>query len=76
MDQNFKSDEETALAGIEALERFWHSLGLATTLTGLGIPSDRLEEMAGKCAGERDNAQGQFVKLYKKDVLAILESAL
>jgi len=76
VDQNFKSDEETALAGIEALEEFWHSIGLATNLTGLGIPSDRLEEMAGKCAGEKENPQGQFVKLYKKDVLAILESAL
>jgi len=76
VDQNFKSDEETALAGIEALEQFWQSLGLATTLTGLGIPADRLEEMAGKCAGESENPQGQFVKLYKKDVLAILEKAL
>ncbi|MDA3957605.1 iron-containing alcohol dehydrogenase [Oceanispirochaeta sp.] len=76
VDQNFKSDEETALAGIEALEQFWQSLGLATTLSGLDIPGDRLEEMAGKCAGETDNPQGQFVKLYKKDVLAILEMAL
>ncbi|QEN08470.1 iron-containing alcohol dehydrogenase [Oceanispirochaeta crateris] len=76
VDQNFKSDEETAYAGIEALEQFWRSLGLPTTLSELGIPGDRLEEMAGKCAGETEKPQGQFVKLYKKDVQAILEMAL
>ena len=76
VEQNHWSDEETALAGIKALETFWQSLGLETTLTGLNIPGDRLEEMAGKCAGESDRAQGHFVPLYKKDVLAILQSAL
>lgn len=76
VDTNFYSDEETAEAGIVAVEKFWQSLGLATTLQGLDIPADRLEEMAGKCAGETDRAQGQFVKLYKKDVLAILQKAL
>ncbi len=76
VEQNHWSDEETALAGIEALENFWQSLGLPTTLGGLDIPGDRLDEMAGKCAGETDNPQGHFVKLYKKDVLAILQAAL
>ncbi len=72
---NVWSDEETAMAGIHALEAFWKSLGLPSTLKELGIPNDRLEEMAGKCAGETDRHQGQFVKLYKKDVLAILKAA-
>ncbi|MDC7234489.1 MAG: iron-containing alcohol dehydrogenase [Spirochaetales bacterium] len=76
VEADYYSDEETAEAGIVALEAFWQSLGLATRLEGLGIPADRLEEMAGKCAGETDNPQGQFVKLYKKDVLAILQGAL
>lgn len=76
VEADYYSDEETAEAGIVALEKFWHSLGLATKLEGLNIPADRLEEMAGKCAGENDRAQGQFVKLYKKDVLAILQGAL
>lgn len=35
-----KSDEETALAGVEALAAFIKEIGLPTTLTELGIPSD------------------------------------
>lgn len=76
VEQHHWSDEETALAGIAALERFWQSLGLATTLSGLNIPAERLEEIAGNCAGEKERPMGQFVKLYKKDALAILRSAL
>lgn len=35
-----RNDEETALAGIDALEAFIREIGLPTTLTGMGVPAD------------------------------------
>ena len=45
------SDEETALKGIEAMEAFYHRIGMPVSLKELGIsPSDeQLQELAKKC---------------------------
>jgi alcohol dehydrogenase YqhD (iron-dependent ADH family) len=74
-DYSFWSAEETAMEGIKRLESFYHSIGLATTLTGLDIRDDRLEEMAGKCTGSDTYTVGNFVKLGKADVWNILKLA-
>jgi len=76
VEQNFRSMEECALAGIAALEAFWHSLGLAVRLPGLGIDGSRLEEMAGKATREGRQTVGHFIPLKTEDVLTILQSAL
>jgi alcohol dehydrogenase YqhD (iron-dependent ADH family) len=70
---DFEKPEATALAGIRRLESFFHELGLPVTLGELGVPTDRLEEMARKSI-ER-GPLGSFAKLEKKDVLAILRLA-
>lgn len=73
VENNFQSPQRTALEGIRKLENFYHSIGLATDLKGIGIDESRLEEMAGKCVNSDRPTVGNFVKLEKKDVLAILK---
>jgi alcohol dehydrogenase YqhD (iron-dependent ADH family) len=74
VDPDFESLERTALEGIERLKRFFKDIGLPTTLAEANIGEDRLEEMATKCTDR--GPLGQFVKLYKEDVLNILRSVI
>jgi alcohol dehydrogenase YqhD (iron-dependent ADH family) len=67
--------EATARAGIARLEAFFHSIGLGTTLASLGIGTDRIDEMAGKCSGGSRPTVGNFVKLDAKAVATILKIA-
>ena len=76
VEENFWFREKTALAGIQKFEEFLRSLGLATTLEGVGIDESRLEEMADKCTEGDTITKGGFVKLNKNDVLNILRLAL
>lgn len=69
------SAEETALAGIQSLESFYHSVGLATSLHEMGIDGQRLEEMADKCTNSDKMTLGNFVRLKKADVWSILKLA-
>jgi alcohol dehydrogenase YqhD (iron-dependent ADH family) len=64
---------KTALAGISRLKDFYREIGLPVTLKEADIPYDRLEEMAARCTGA--GPVGNFIKLDKDDVLAILEAA-
>lgn len=73
VENSFWSPERTALEGIKKLEEFYHSIGLATDLEGIGINENRLEEMAAKCTNSGRSTVGNFVKLGKKDVLEILK---
>lgn len=68
-----KDDGRAALEGIEKTREFFRSLGMPGSLRELNVPGDRLEEMAEKCIEK--GPVGQFVKLWKRDVLAILEAA-
>ena len=75
VEQDFFNPEKTALKGIQSLENFFRSIGLPVRLEGLGIPNDRLEEMAQKTKADADGKVGNFVKLSHKDVLEILKLA-
>lgn len=75
VDMDFDNPERTVLEGIERLKSFFRSLGLPVTLEELGIPYDRLEEMAAKCTKDDTMKVGNFVKLNKADVLNIFELA-
>ncbi|MBP7176585.1 MAG: iron-containing alcohol dehydrogenase [Thermoclostridium sp.] len=75
VDPNFRSPEETALEGIARLEKYFKSVGMPVTLKELGVPEDRLEEMAAKATGNDTYTIGQFVKLKRADVLNILKLA-
>jgi len=66
--------ERVALEGIERLRSFFKAIGMPTTLQELGVPTDRLSEMAAKCT--ENGPVGNFVKLEKDDVLKILELAV
>ena len=68
--------EETALAGIAALERFFKSIGMPIKLEEMNIGADRLEEMADKCTANGTHKIGGFVELGRDDVLEILKLAL
>ncbi|MDR2753547.1 MAG: iron-containing alcohol dehydrogenase [Oscillospiraceae bacterium] len=65
--------------GIARLRAFYRRIGLATTLTALGIDGARLEEMAKKATGAAfgdEYGQGHFKTLLWQDVLAIYRKAL
>ncbi len=68
--------ERTALAGINALEAFFRSIGLPVRLSEMDVPADRIEEMALKCTQKGKGTTGNFVKLDSKAVASILRSAV
>lgn len=67
--------EATAREGIARMEAFYQSLGLATTLTGMGITDDRIDEMADKGTDGDTRTVGNFVKLDRKAVADVLRLA-
>ena len=74
---SFRDPERIVLEGISRLRQFYSSIGLAGTLSELGIDAERLEEMAKKATGKefgREEPIGGFKKLLWQDVLAIYES--
>jgi alcohol dehydrogenase YqhD (iron-dependent ADH family) len=73
VEPRFNDLERTALEGIARMKAFFHGIGLPTTLAELGVPVDRLEEMAKK-ATER-GPLGSFQKLATRDVLEIYRLA-
>lgn len=75
VEEDFFDPEATALEGIQRTKQFFRSIGLPVTLQELGIPDDRLEEMAEKCKKGPEGTVGQFVKLTTQDVLNILKLA-
>ena len=73
--QDYNDAEATALAGIDRLQQFLVSIGMPATLKDLGIPAEKIPEMA-RLATQNDRfLMGNFVKLDSKAVAAILTSA-
>ena len=73
VDFTFGEPERIALEGIERMERFFSSIGLPVTLAELGVPTDRLAEMAHKAT--LNGPLGNFKKLHEEDVLKIYKLA-
>ena len=71
IDNDFFDQEDVALKGIEAYERFIHSIGLKTKLSDIGIKDDRFQEMANKATNDGHGTLGSFVKLDKDDIFKI-----
>ena len=69
-----ESAEETAIAGIEALENFFRELHMPTNLRELGCePTDaQIAELADKCCDGDTHTVGHFMPLKSSDVAAIL----
>lgn len=76
VEPDFEHPERTALEGIYRITKFFERIGLPTTLKGLEIPGDRLEEMADKATGKGAYTLGNFKQLDRNDVLNILKSSL
>jgi len=75
VDPDFRDAEATGREGIKRLEAFYRALGLGTKLGDLGIGGERLDEMASKATGGGKRTVGNFVKIDKDGVRAILELA-
>lgn len=69
-----KSDEEAGLEGIEALRRFWDSIGAPKTLRDYNIDDSEIGSMADKAV--RFGPFGNFRKLDRADVVEIYTMAL
>ena len=64
-----KSDEEIALAGIQAMEDFCASIGLPKTLRELGATEDMLEPIAASTI-----PGGGYRNMEKEDILNVLKA--
>ncbi len=76
--QDFKSAEKTALAGIEAMEAFFHSIGMPTgivELIGRQVTEDEIQEMALKCSENDARTIGGFKILNRQDMINIYRMA-
>lgn len=69
---------DTALRGIEALEAFFRSIGMPTSLRELGVePSEQdLLTLSRKCGAATGGTKGSAKKLHEPDMLAIYRMAL
>ena len=76
--QDFTDPEGTAIKGIEAMERFYHAIGMPINiheLIGREITDDEIKEMVRKCSWDGKNTQGSFKVLGTKDMEAIYRMA-
>ncbi len=66
-----------ALAGIKAMEHFYHTIGMPTSLHELGIDvtDAQIEELAEKCSFNQTRTIGVVKKLDKSDMIAIFTAA-
>ncbi len=72
------SDETAALAGIEAMENFYRSIGMPTNLRELGVTptEEQIERMAESAASTGKGRVGVVKKLAADDIAAIYRAAL
>lgn len=71
------SDEEIALAGIKAMESFYHSIGMPINMKELGIEptEEQILEMAHRCALASGGQKGSARVLKEEDMAQIYRMA-
>lgn len=75
---NFKSAEQTALAGIEAMENFYRSIGMPTSipeLIGRAVTEAEIALMAEKCSNGGTTTSGNLRKLHRADMEEVYRMA-
>jgi alcohol dehydrogenase YqhD (iron-dependent ADH family) len=75
---DFTDPEGTVLRGIEAVERFYHAIGMPINiheLIGRDITDDEIREMVRKCSRDGSLTQGGFKILHPEDMEAIYRMA-
>ena len=72
------TDEETALKGIEAMEQFYHEIGMPINMKELGIePTDeQCREMARRGAEACGGSRGSAKVMYEEDMYKVFKMAL
>ncbi len=72
-----KTDEETAIKGVEAMEDFFRSIGMPTNLSELGVnpTEDEIKLLAKNCAIATNGKVGSAMPLYEADMEAIYRMA-
>ncbi|AKG33979.1 iron-containing alcohol dehydrogenase [Paenibacillus durus] len=74
VDPSGKSDREVGLEGIEALRRFWDSIGAPSRLADYDIDASHIDAMADKAI--RFGPFGNFRKLKREDTVEIYTMSL
>ena len=72
------SDLEAAEAGIQAMEKFYRTIGMPTNLrelVGREVTEDEIAEMADKCSNYGKGTVGCLKTLYRDDMAAIYRLA-
>ena len=75
---DFTDPEDTALRGIEAMERFYHAIGMPVNikeLIGKDITDDEIKEMTRKCSRNYTSTCGSLKVLKAEDMEAIYNMA-
>lgn len=73
---DFEHPERTALAGIEAVENYFRSIGMPVRLSELGIDDSRFDEMAEKCTFFGKRTLPDYKVLGKEEMMEIYRLAL
>ena len=76
IEMDFEHPERTALAGIEATENYFHSIGMPVRLSELDIDDSGIEEMAEKCTFFGKRVLKDYIPLDKKEMIDIYRLAL
>ena len=75
---DYSDPEGTAIKGVEAIERFYHAIGMPINipeLIGRNVTDDEIKEMARKCTRDYTMTMGQFKKLTAEDIEQIYRMA-
>ena len=75
---DFSDPEGTALKGIEAMERFYHAIGMPINIKELidkDITDEEIKEMVRKCSRDYQRTCGSFKVLQTEDMEAIYRMA-
>ncbi|MBQ9641337.1 MAG: iron-containing alcohol dehydrogenase [Bacteroidaceae bacterium] len=78
VENDFTDPEATALRGIEAMEQFYHAIGMPTNipeLIGRKATDGEIQEMVRKCSRNHQITQGRFKVLHPADLEAIYRMA-
>jgi hypothetical protein len=78
VENNFANPQNTALKGIEAMERFYKAIKMPTTipeLLGRKLSDKEILEMAEKCSRNDTLTHGSFKVLKMKDMIEIYKLA-
>lgn len=75
IEMDFEHPERTALAGIEACENFFKSLGMPVRLSELDVDDTKFDEMAEKCTFFGKRVLKDYIPLGKTEIIEIYNLA-